>query len=96
MGTILLERFKALCYADMAVNYMFAGDIFNNEWRENLTPEDKEYMIWMAQRMADKEKDEPVDRNKCEWCGGAGNEHYDGGGDKLYPCSRCNGTGKKY
>ena len=55
MSEKTLKLFKSLMYSDMAINYMMTRDCFNNEWRDSLTSEEKQYWIDFASRLANTE-----------------------------------------
>jgi len=48
----LLEKFKSLIYADMACNRANTGQYFNNDWREDLNEEEKEFWREHASRIS--------------------------------------------
>jgi hypothetical protein len=52
MNKKLMETFKSLVYADMAINFVYTGDVFNNEWRNRLSEEQKQFLIKHAGDMA--------------------------------------------
>ena len=52
----LLEKFKSLIYADMAINMVMTNNPFNNEWRNNLNLKEREFWINHARLIAEGEQ----------------------------------------
>ena len=50
----LIKLFKSLVYADMAINHVYTGNVFNYEWRNNLPEKDRLELIKLASEMVKK------------------------------------------
>lgn len=54
MENNLIKLFKSLVYADMAINHVYTGNVFNYEWRNNLPEKDRLELIKLASEMVKK------------------------------------------